>query len=629
MATVITHGVLPLLAGRRLVPKELPPRRLALAALLCSCLPDVDLLAFAYDVRPPDALAHRGLTHSLAFAAALALVLTAAFFPRRVLQPGQLKRLWAVIFAAGASHGLIDAFTQGDVGVALLWPLTSHRFLLPLHPVPVAPLGADEVLGRWGALVVFNELLLLWVPVLLIAGAVAARRAGRSLERLGDLTAVWLIVLVALKGTFPAELAPWPQRVLRSFGPRASDEDPGWIPRAGLPGGRLVTRFDELKLLGLLNQTLTPSATPWSSSFFPSGLGGAAGRWQDGRWTLLGRTWRGFEEMSEADARSLTESAQTDAAGRERLFRLAPTEKYDLAVGDFGLASTRDALNATHNARPRPRYWFGICNGIATAALERPEPFRVVDVVNPAGQTVRFHPNDVKALLGSAYYWLDDGATLGGSCTQVSLDPTGACAMNPGGLVLALLNRLGLAHDSFLIDVHPSPQSQHYAVASAKVSLVRGPYPYDDRLVSQHLADRVEALADVDVHLEVSATTLPLAAGDVPTADPTRYARTGLRPVPFDWPATLALDDAGTIIGGAWKNDGPDEVTFILGGPATDGGMLEINRHLSWPLVDAIAKASVDDGPGVPVIHAAEVLRGEVPDAGGADAGAPPDAGAP
>jgi hypothetical protein len=72
--------------------------------------------------------------------------------------------------------------------------------------------------------------------------------------------------------------------------------------------------------------------------------------------------------------------------------------------------------------------------------------------------------------------------------------------------------------------------------------------------------------------------------------------------VPFDWDATLALGDGGTIIGGAWKNEGPDEISFIGPTPYTDGGMLVNNPMLSWPLIDALATLSVQDGPEVPVL---------------------------
>ncbi len=44
--------------------------------------------------------------------------------------------------AVVASHGLLDAMTDGGKGVALLWPLTTKRFFFAWRPIPVAPIGA-------------------------------------------------------------------------------------------------------------------------------------------------------------------------------------------------------------------------------------------------------------------------------------------------------------------------------------------------------------------------------------------------------------------------------------------------------------------------------------------------------
>ena len=46
-----------------------------------------------------------------------------------------------------ASHGVLDAFTDGGKGIALLWPMTAERFFFPWRPIPVAPIGA----GMWSA----------------------------------------------------------------------------------------------------------------------------------------------------------------------------------------------------------------------------------------------------------------------------------------------------------------------------------------------------------------------------------------------------------------------------------------------------------------------------------------------
>ena len=66
-----------------------------------------------------------------------------------------------------ASHGLLDAMTDGGLGVALLWPISNHRYFAPWRPIPVAPIGARMLSGR-GLEVVTTELLY-FLPLLIYA----------------------------------------------------------------------------------------------------------------------------------------------------------------------------------------------------------------------------------------------------------------------------------------------------------------------------------------------------------------------------------------------------------------------------------------------------------------------------
>lgn len=608
MATFFTHAALPLLAGRSFIPAGQSARRFLVAATICAVAPDLDFLGYAFDVRPPALLGHRGLTHSLPFAAALAAILAAAFFPALLRAPRELLKVWLGLFGWGATHGLVDAFTFGDVGVALFAPISSVRLHLPFHPVPVVPLGFDEALGRWGALVVFNELLLIVVPAVLLSRLIKRGVHRASVRRLAAVAIAWVAVAIALKAQFPEHIAPVRARALKSFGLPGREDDPALIPVQGLPEGRLVTRLDELKALGLFDADLTPAVQPWSSSFFPSWHGGVAGRWQDSRLTLIGRTLTGVTVMTAPVAARLLDEGQT--------LGLAPLEKLDLALGDPTLTSTRMGLLSTHNRVPHPRFWFGNCNGVAVAGMIWPEPFRTVDAIAPGGQRVRFLPTDIKALLAVAYSWMNDTFEVGGVCERVSLDPGKDCSMNPGGVVLATLNRLGLARTSFLVDVHPSLQSQNYAVARARVNLVRGPYPFDGRATTPRLEGRVTALADVEIRYEVSSTTLGYGPGNVraPGADDTRYQRVGLHPVKFGWSATLALDEGSAIVGGQWTGDppdGPDTLSFIVGGPSlADGGVLELNTAVHWDVIEALARASIDGQAASPTVDMRVFLDG-------------------
>lgn len=596
MASVITHVAVPLLVGRALkLPDGVSKKRLAVAASLLASLPDLDLATFVFDLRAWDALGHRGFFHSLPFALLMALLVAAVFF-----RGPHFKPVLGLLFAAAASHGLLDAMTRGDVGIALFSPFVTERFLFPFRPIPVCPLGVTEYFGRWGAIVIGNELMLIVVPLAIATEIVRRVRAGEPFNSLTRATAVWIALAVIVWLRWPYLYAPTGARVVKGYGPPGSEDDLKWVNPAPLPGGALLTTFDSLK--PYFGQRLEPERLPWSGGFYPAWFGGEAGRWQEGRLTLALRTLGGFQPMSEAEARALVE--------RDGASRLAPTEKYDLAHADYTFTATRYSLRETHNSRPLPRFWFGLCSGAAASAVERPEPFRPVDVTSPDGHVVRFHPVDVKALLAEAYYWEADTGVLGGNCEVIKFDPGRECSMNPGGLVIGTVNYLARARRSFLLEVYPTRQSQYFAVASARIDLVRAPYPPPPEVPFEPgLKERVVSLADVELVYELSSTMLPELAGDVPAApDRSRYAKVGLKPVTFRWRAALAIDAAGEIIGGRWTGDppdGPDNAAFVGGGPLLeDGGTcLSSQPHLEWPFIDALATASTSDEPGIPTLR--------------------------
>jgi inner membrane protein len=89
--------------------------RIWLAGALCAALPDVDVIGFRFGVHYGDLLGHRGLTHSLAFAVALSSLVVAL---TRARLHARAAPLWLYLFVATASHGCLDALTDGGFGVA-------------------------------------------------------------------------------------------------------------------------------------------------------------------------------------------------------------------------------------------------------------------------------------------------------------------------------------------------------------------------------------------------------------------------------------------------------------------------------------------------------------------------------
>lgn len=132
-------------------------RRLAAAMTLLSLLallPDADVVAFRFGIPYSAPWGHRGASHSFVFAVGVALV--AAGVARAL--GARAARWGGLTFLAVASHGVLDALTNGGLGAALLWPFSHGRYFAPVRPLPVSPIGAGMLSSR-GLYVVGVELL--------------------------------------------------------------------------------------------------------------------------------------------------------------------------------------------------------------------------------------------------------------------------------------------------------------------------------------------------------------------------------------------------------------------------------------------------------------------------------------
>ena len=113
--------------------------RAAVAFSTFSLVPDLDVIAFRFGIPYAAPFGHRGATHSIAFALAMGV---AAWL---------LTRSWKSTFALAVvvlSHPLLDMLTDGGLGAALFFPVTSERFFFPWTPLPVAPIGMGMVSAK-------------------------------------------------------------------------------------------------------------------------------------------------------------------------------------------------------------------------------------------------------------------------------------------------------------------------------------------------------------------------------------------------------------------------------------------------------------------------------------------------
>ncbi len=164
MPTIFSHAVIPIAIGFALGRVRIPVPLLA-AGIIVSALPDADVAGLKYGIEYADQFGHRGASHAVLVAAIVAAFLAS------LLRPKNWRLAFGFLFFSMASHGILDAFTSGGLGPALLWPFDTERFFAPITPIRVSPIGMGFFSSR-GIAVLVSEALWIWMPFCFAALAV-------------------------------------------------------------------------------------------------------------------------------------------------------------------------------------------------------------------------------------------------------------------------------------------------------------------------------------------------------------------------------------------------------------------------------------------------------------------------
>jgi inner membrane protein len=162
MASAFSHAFVALAMGKSSQSRVMDGRALTLGAL-CAVLPDIDVVGFGYGIQYGDLWGHRGLTHSLAFAVLWSALLVAFCYRR---ESGGVKAgIGLYFFFCAASHGMLDAITDGGLGVAFFSPFDTTRYFFHVRPVVVSPIGIQEFFSEQALRVLASEAQWIWLPV--------------------------------------------------------------------------------------------------------------------------------------------------------------------------------------------------------------------------------------------------------------------------------------------------------------------------------------------------------------------------------------------------------------------------------------------------------------------------------
>lgn len=178
MASAFSHAIVALAMGKAFQSKQLGWRELFLGAC-CSVVPDFDVIGLYVGIQYGDLWGHRGLTHSVALVALLAGSLVALWYRGKPAQA--MTRLFLYFFLCTVSHGVLDAMTDGGLGVAFFSPFDTTRYFFSVRPVLVSPIGVSEFFSAYGVRILTSEALWIWLPTCTILVALrAAQRLWRA-----------------------------------------------------------------------------------------------------------------------------------------------------------------------------------------------------------------------------------------------------------------------------------------------------------------------------------------------------------------------------------------------------------------------------------------------------------------
>jgi inner membrane protein len=132
-------------------------------------LPDLDVITFRFGITYGNFWGHRGIFHSLFFAVLLGILISTVLFREK----GEFSKSWlfysCYFSAVTATHGILDAFTNGGLGIALLSPFNNERYFFWATPILVSPLSLKAFLSERGIRVLKNEFVWVWLPAIVIA----------------------------------------------------------------------------------------------------------------------------------------------------------------------------------------------------------------------------------------------------------------------------------------------------------------------------------------------------------------------------------------------------------------------------------------------------------------------------
>lgn len=329
---------------------------------------------------------------------------------------------------------------------------------------------------------------------------------------------------------------------------------------------------------GTTSVTLPPDRAPWAANYLA--------------WTQGGIARRLHLPQGESATMADLEWERVVALPQQSLNGLSPIEKYDLVFGNRDFRATRHEIERRGTSAAGIEYWEGFCNGMRAAGVLTREPVQAVDRVFTEGNrriTVRFEPADIRALLGAAYFYVEDD--------KYGQAGRNLVPVNPAALDVSLRLLIEQLEHGFFVDANTQDEIWNETIVGydRQASQAREPVTQDSAPAGTVSVVEVETvlylLGESSLEDMNRATSARVAA-----REPGLLHRKQLSYILF-------LDRGGFIQGGRWDAPpGVDAIWFASGRGAdmdhhtgidpNTGQPYRGNPHLDWLRISALLSES-------------------------------------
>lgn len=166
MASIFGHAILGI--GLTKVISGNTTYKILALSVLCTIIPDADVVGFFAGIAYDHPLGHRGFSHSILFAFLFSLFIKQVFIREIQLRSRKGLLLWTLFFLCTMSHSLLDSLTSGGLGVGYFVPFHNERYFFPWRPIKVSPIGIANFFTEWGVRVIKSEVIWIGIPSLLL-----------------------------------------------------------------------------------------------------------------------------------------------------------------------------------------------------------------------------------------------------------------------------------------------------------------------------------------------------------------------------------------------------------------------------------------------------------------------------